>query len=184
MWKGGFGRPFARLEDGVQGALRTLKVLKDFAQSSAEAVDARDETVSEALEYWAVRGLVGLVGALPRPVARVTGAVIGWVCWNVLGGLRKTGLRNLKLAFPEKTDAEREEILRKLYKTLGWQIAEFCKMRGYTLDEASRFVRYEGLDHYLRARDKGRGVLVLTGHLGAWSFRAFITRCVGIRCRW
>ena len=136
-------------------------------------MDARDETAREALEYWAVRSLVGLVGGLPRPVARAVGAAIGWVCWNLLGGLRKTGLKNLKLAFPEKTDAEREKILRKLYKTLGWQIAEFCKMRGYTLEEASRFVRYEGLDHYLRARDKGRGVLVLTGHLGAWELSSF-----------
>jgi len=136
-------------------------------------VDARDETAREALEYWAVRGLVGLVGGLPRPVARAVGAAIGWVCWNLLGGLRKTGLKNLKLAFPEKTDAERKKILRKLYKTLGWQIAEFCKMRGYTLEEASQFVRYEGLENYLRARDKGRGVLVLTGHLGAWELSSF-----------
>jgi len=136
-------------------------------------VDARDETAREALEYWAVRSLVGLVGGLPRPVARAVGAAIGWVCWNLLGGLRKTGLKNLKLAFPEKTDAEREKILRKLYKTLGWQIAEFCKMRGYTLEEASQFVRYEGLENYLRARDKGRGVLVLTGHLGAWELSSF-----------
>ena len=136
-------------------------------------MDARDETAREALEYWAVRGLVGLVGGLPRPVARAVGAAIGWVCWNLLGGLRKTGLKNLKLAFPEKTDAEREKILRKLYKTLGWQIAEFCKMRGYTLEEASQFVRYAGLENYLRARDKGRGVLVLTGHLGAWELSSF-----------
>ena len=136
-------------------------------------MDARDETAREALEYWAVRSLVGLVGGLPRPVARAVGAAIGWVCWNLLGGLRKTGLKNLKLAFPEKTDAEREKILRKLYKTLGWQIAEFCKMRGYTLEEASQFVRYEGLENYLRARDKGRGVLVLTGHLGAWELSSF-----------
>jgi KDO2-lipid IV(A) lauroyltransferase len=153
--------------------LRTLKVLKDFSQSSPAAVDARDEKAREALEYWAVRGLVGLVGALPRSVARAVGASIGWVCWQLLGGLRNTGLRNLKLALPQKADAEREEILRKLYKTLGWQIAEFCKMRGYTLEEASQFVRYEGLENYLRARDRGRGVLVLTGHLGAWELSSF-----------
>jgi len=153
--------------------LRTLKVLKDFSQSSATTLVARDETAREALEYWAVRGLVGLVGALPRPVARAAGAGIGWVCWHLLGGLRKTGLRNLALAFPEKTVAEREVILRKLYESLGWQIAEFCKMRGYTLAEASQFVRYEGLENYLSARDKGRGVLVLTGHLGAWELSSF-----------
>jgi len=159
--------------------LRTLKVLNDFSQSSPAASVNREKRAREALEYWAVRGLVGLVGALPRPVARAVGAGIGWTCWHLLAGLRKTGLKNLKLAFPEKTGAERELILRTLYKTLGWQIAEFCKMRGYTLEEASRFVRYEGLDNYLHARNKGRGVLVLTGHLGAWELSSFYHSLVG-----
>ena len=153
--------------------MRTLEALKDFAQSSPTETSVRKETAREALEYWSVRGLVAFVGALPRPVARAVGAAIGGVCWRALGGLRKTGMRNLALAFPEKSEAERGEILRKLYKTLGWQIAEFCKMRGYTLEEASRFIRYEGLENYLRARDRGRGVLVLTGHLGAWELSSF-----------
>ena len=120
-----------------------------------------------------MRGLVGAIGLLPRPIARGTGAAIGWVCWKALGGLRRTGLRNLKLAFPEKTEEERREILRKLYNRLGWQMAEFCKMRGYTLESASKFVRYDGLENYLQARDKGKGVLVLTGHLGAWELSSF-----------
>jgi KDO2-lipid IV(A) lauroyltransferase len=127
----------------------------------------------ENVEYWALRGLVGAIGLLPRSIARGTGAAIGWVCWKGLGGLRRTGLRNLKLAFPEKTEEERREILHKLYIRLGWQMAEFCKMRGYTLESASKFVRYEGLENYLQAREKGRGVLVLTGHLGAWELSSF-----------
>jgi Kdo2-lipid IVA lauroyltransferase/acyltransferase len=141
------------------------------AEQSSNAV--RKVTARESLEYWAVRLLVGAVGALPRPVARAVGAALGQLCWTILGSLRRTGLRNLALAFPEKTEHEREQILRKLYTTLGWQIGEFCKMRGYTLKEASRFVRYDGLENYLAARDKGRGVLVLTGHLGAWELSSF-----------
>jgi Kdo2-lipid IVA lauroyltransferase/acyltransferase len=130
-------------------------------------------TARETLEYWAVRLLVETIGVLPRGIARAVGAGIGWVCWKTMGGLRKTGLRNLAMAFPEKTETEREGILRGVYRTLGWQIAEFCKMRGYTVDEASEFVRYEGLENYLAARDKGKGVLVLTGHLGAWELSSF-----------
>ena len=155
------------------GWLAYTELLKDSTQSSPTAVETRHETASETFEYWAVRGLVGLVGALPRTMARAVGAAIGAVCWQVLGGLRRTGLRNLELALPEKTEVERRGILRRLYTTLGWQIAEFCKMSGYTLEDASQFVRYEGLENYLAARDKGKGVLVLTGHLGAWELSSF-----------
>ena len=113
------------------------------------------------------------VGVLPRRAARAMGAGIGAVIWTLLGRLRNVGLRNLELAFPEKTVEERRRILRTLYRTLGWQIAEFCKMSGYTLESASRFIRYDGLENYVKARDKGKGVLVLTGHLGAWELSSF-----------
>jgi len=124
-------------------------------------------------EYGALRLMMAAVGVLPRRAARAVGAGIGAVIWTLLGRLRSVGLRNLELAFPEKTVEERRRILRTLYRTLGWQIAEFCKMSGYTLESAARFIRYDGLENYVQARDKGKGVLVLTGHLGAWELSSF-----------
>ena len=34
-------------------------------------------------------------------------------------------------------------------------------------------IRYEGLEHYERAKQKGRGILVATAHLGNWELSAF-----------
>jgi KDO2-lipid IV(A) lauroyltransferase len=107
------------------------------------------------------------------------GAGIGAVAWTLLGRLRGVGLRNLELAFPEKSEAERTAILRGVYRSLGWQIGEFCKMSGYTAEQASKFIRYDGLEHYLAAREKGRGVLVLTGHMGAWELSSFYHSLMG-----
>jgi KDO2-lipid IV(A) lauroyltransferase len=83
------------------------------------------------------------------------------------------------MAMPEKTDDEWRRILRGVYRSLGWQIGEFCKMQGYTLERASRFIRYEGLENYFGARAKGKGVLVLTGHLGAWELSSFYHSLAG-----
>ena len=52
-------------------------------------------------------------------------------------------------------------------------------MSTYTKAFASSFIRYEGLDHYLAARDRGKGVLVLTGHLGAWELSSFYHSLAG-----
>jgi KDO2-lipid IV(A) lauroyltransferase len=75
--------------------------------------------------------------------------------------------------------AERIHILRLEYRSLGWQLAEFCQMPAYTGASARRFIRYEGLDHYLAARDRGKGVLILTGHLGAWELSSFYHSLAG-----
>lgn len=123
-----------------------------------------------------VRGL----RLLPREWARAVGAAIGACAFYGLGRLRRVGVRNLELAFPERTVAEREGILRSVYRNLGYLLAEFCKMPDYTAGGTSEFIRYEGLDHYVRARDKGRGVLVLTGHLGAWELSSFYHSLMGM----
>jgi Kdo2-lipid IVA lauroyltransferase/acyltransferase len=136
-------------------------------------------TVRETLEFGAVWLIVNALKVLPRGLARQLGAGVAWVGYQALGRLRKVGLRNLALAFPEKSETEREGILRQVYRNLGWQLAEFCHMPRYTAEEASRFIRYEGLENYLKARDKGKGVLVLTGHLGAWELSSFYHSLMG-----
>ncbi len=133
----------------------------------------------ERLEDQALRFVVRTVGVLPRKVARDVGAGIGAAAWALLGRLRRVGMRNLEMAFPETTEAERERILRGVYRSLGWQLGEFCKMSGYTAEQASKFIRYDGLEHYLAARAEGKGVLVLTGHLGAWELSSFYHSLMG-----
>ena len=139
-----------------------------------------DVSFRERTEFAVVWLAVRVLGVLPRGLAREIGAAVGALAFRGLGRLRKVGLRNLALAFPEKTEAEREAILRLVYRNLGYLLAEFCEMPGYTAEGASRFIRYDGLENYLRARDKGKGVLVLTGHLGAWELSSFYHSLMGM----
>ncbi len=120
-----------------------------------------------------------LLGALPRGVARATGAGIGALAYHLLGRLRTTGEHNLALAFPDWPRKLRSRTLRQLYRNLGWHLAEFCKMPGYTPANTAGFLRYEGLENYLRARERGNGVLIVTGHLGAWELSSFYHSLMG-----
>jgi len=126
-----------------------------------------------ALEYSIVWVLVQALRLPPRAVARRMGECIAWVAWVALPRLRSVGMRNLRMAYPDIGDAEREAMLRKLYRGLGWQMAEFCQMPKYTAERAAKFIEYDGLDRYLAAKARGRGVLVVTGHLGAWELSSF-----------
>ena len=117
--------------------------------------------------------LLRLLGLLPRGAARAVGAGVGALAYRLMGRLRGVGETNLRLAFPEMEPAERERILRTEYRNLGWQLAEFCLMPRYTAENTRGFIRYEGLENYLAARDRGRGVLIVTGHLGAWELSSY-----------
>ncbi len=136
-------------------------------------------SLRERLEFAAVWALVHGLGALPRGLARAIGAGIGAIAYRLVGKLRRVGLRNLEMAYPEWTAQQRERTLRRVYRNLGWLLAEFCLMSGYTREQASEFIEYDGLENYLAARERGKGVLVLTGHLGAWELSSFYHSLVG-----
>jgi KDO2-lipid IV(A) lauroyltransferase len=131
------------------------------------------------LEFVLVWVAVKLLSLPPRSVARSIGASIGRLALLLTPRLARVGDLNLRLAFPQKSTAERQRILRKLYRNLGWLLAEFCQMPRYTPATTRNFIRYEGLDHYLTARDEGKGVLILTGHLGAWELSSFYHSLMG-----
>jgi len=146
------------------------------AQSSPEA---SAPTLRHRLEFTVAWVFIHVLRALPRRVARAAGALIAAIAHAALGRLRRVGLRNLALAFPAMPASERELVLRLEYRHLGWLLAEFCQMSTYSPGFAGRFIRYEGLEHYLGARDRGNGVLVLTGHLGAWELSSFYHSLAG-----
>jgi KDO2-lipid IV(A) lauroyltransferase len=116
---------------------------------------------------------------MPRRMARAAGAAIAAIAYVLHSRLRRVGRHNLELAFPALPAAERAAVLREEYRHLGWHLAEFCQMSNYTHESASRFIRYEGLEHYVEARERGKGVLVLTGHLGAWELSSFFHSLAG-----
>lgn len=135
--------------------------------------------MQESLEFAAVRVLVRLLGLLPRRAARSIGASIGWLAFHLVSRLRRVGFKNLELAFPEWVDRQRHETLRLLYRNLGWLLAEFCQMPKYTRENSRTFLRYDGLERYLNARARGKGVLIVTGHLGAWELSSFYHSLMG-----
>ena len=94
----------------------------------AQLSRSRSVTVREFTEYLALLLLVKGIGSLPRQLARLLGRFIGIAASILMVRLRRTGMANLLLAFPEWSESARAEILRQVFTNLGYQLAEFCLM--------------------------------------------------------
>ncbi len=127
----------------------------------------------QRLEYAAAWPFIKLLGILPRPLARAVGISLGRIFYLLHFRLRRVGMRNLALAFPEKSAAERARILRGEFTSLGRQLAELCQFPRYTRENVDQIVVYDGFENYERARARGKGVLFLTAHFGGWELSAF-----------
>jgi len=133
----------------------------------------------ERIEYWLVLAVARTLGRMPRGLARMVVRVLTMAAYLMLSRLRRVGERNLELALPEVSVTDRTRILRGLFRNLGWQLVEFCRMPRYTAQNTQGWIRTEGLENYLAAQARGKGVLVLTGHLGGWELSSFYHSLMG-----
>jgi KDO2-lipid IV(A) lauroyltransferase len=133
----------------------------------------------ENFEYGLVIAVARCLGRMPRSVARLLAGFIAFAVYWCFGRLRRVGVRNLEMARPALSSKTRKRILRRVYVHLGWQLVEFCRMNRYTPENTRNWMRTEGLEHYLNAQARGKGVLIITGHLGAWELSSFYHSLMG-----
>ena len=87
--------------------------------------------------------------------------------------LRRVALRNLELAYPDKTLAERKAIVDEVFRSIGRLLYSFARFPQINARNISDWIRYEGLEHFTAAKKAGRGILFATAHLGNWELSAF-----------
>jgi KDO2-lipid IV(A) lauroyltransferase len=127
----------------------------------------------EWFEYAMVWALLKILGALPRGVARNLAVTAARVIYGLLPKLRKTAEFNLRLAFPEWDDQQRQATIRGMVRNLGWMAAEFARLPRYTKENIEQVVILDGHENFLEGQRRGKGVLYLTGHIGAWELSSF-----------
>jgi len=109
-------------------------------------------------------GALWLLHLLPLPLLRGLGWLLGRLLYRLGRERRAVALTNLRLCFPEKTEAEREELARRhfvcfaravLDRTLGWWASK---------DRLERLIRVSGREHLQDAENQSRPVLILAPH--------------------
>ena len=87
--------------------------------------------------------------------------------------LRQSARINLQFAYPDRDEAWRESTIDGVYRSIGRVLVAFAKLPDIDRSNVGDWIRYEGFEHYQRAKALGRGVLFATGHLGNWELSAY-----------
>ena len=127
----------------------------------------------ERVEYAIAVALLELLRALPLKVALRAGYGVTRLLDLALPKLRKVAAVNLAMALPELPLAQRGRIIDGVFRTVGRMLVALAHFPDINSGNVREFISYRGLEHYQAAKQKGRGVLIATGHLGNWEFSAF-----------
>jgi len=116
----------------------------------------------------------GFFRLLPLPQASAFG---GWLLEKTgpRMGVTRVAQKNLDLAFPEKSAAEKEAIIRGMWNNLGRVIAEYPH-----LGKLWGRVELVGGENLIRARAESRAAIFWSGHLANWECAAMAGRRSGL----
>src|SRR6266852_836508 len=130
-------------------------------------------TLQLNLEYLLARTILRGFEVLPGPLAIGLGRALGRIACCLPGNLRRTGERNLRLAFPDLSAREHRRLLRGCFQNLGRLLGVFSQFANANPPTLKRVVDCEGLERLDAAQRGGRGVILFTGHVGAWELTSF-----------
>ncbi len=127
-----------------------------------------------ALETGIAYAIYGFFRVLPCDLASATGGAV----MRTLGPLfpsTATARKNLARAFPDKTAAEREAIIRGMWDNIGRTTAEYAH-----LHRIWERVDLAGGEHLDAVRASGRPAIFCSGHIGNWEINAIAAKKRGL----
>jgi KDO2-lipid IV(A) lauroyltransferase len=130
--------------------------------------------VADRIGAASLNALVRLLRALPEKRALALGAWVGRRYAGVGSSRTKVGRTNLRIAFPDWSEADREDVLRRSLEGMGQSLVEFARLAVLPPDELKARFSIEGWAHYERARDASPtgGIAAVTAHFGSWELLA------------
>src|SRR5688500_15852144 len=138
-------------------------------------------TLQHRAEYGALRGLVRMLGAVPWARAGWIGAKVGAMGFKPLGVRRQVVERQIAAAFPELSGEQVAQLARRSYEHLGRSAIETALLPGLGQAGVLRLVsEVENWDAVERAKSAGKGIIIVSGHLGNWELAAAYLAARGV----
>lgn len=114
-----------------------------------------------------MRFILATLAYTPRPVANALSLCYTRLFDLLLPRLRRVARRNLELSGMPLTCAD------EVYRSIARMLVSFARFPQIRRQNISKWIRYEGFEHFEQALSRGKGVLFATGHLGNWELSAY-----------
>jgi KDO2-lipid IV(A) lauroyltransferase len=122
--------------------------------------------------YWFVRFMVWMSNLLPRRAWLSFCGGLGSLAYYLATETRKLTRTHLSLAFPEKSKDEVTDLAKRTFKMLGKNTGEILRSSTInSLEQLNKFLVTHGYENFVAANSKGKGVIFLTCHLGAFDLQ-------------
>jgi KDO2-lipid IV(A) lauroyltransferase len=136
-------------------------------------------TFQHRIEYFGVLVITWIARALPQTVAIAMGRGIGWFAYAVLGIRRSVTQDNLRKAFPDKPERWIRQTAKVCYQHFGRVGVELARLPKMDIRWIEKNVDFQGRDVLDRSQARGKGAVVMSGHIGNWEIMGATVAMLG-----
>lgn len=134
--------------------------------------------------YYIGRAAALIFTLIPLKAGLSIASALGALVFNILPRYRNLTIDNLRAAFgSEKSEAELRDIAKRVFQNLGKNAVELVNLPRLSKEDVRKYVRIANRERLDAAYAKGKGIIVLTAHLGSWEMMAAALRdydCPGV----
>ena len=116
------------------------------------------------LQYLMTVGMINILKLFPESTRFSFAKGLGTLGYKIVKSRRVTALANLKLAFPEKSQQEREKIALKSFQVMSKAFLSTLWFDSYLKNDDN--VKVKNIELLDKAHAKGKGVVIATMHMG------------------
>lgn len=109
---------------------------------------------------------------LPLSVLYGIGRIFYWLGFRLLGYRKKVVYQNIRDSFPDWSEAEVNEQVRKFYLYFFDSMAESIKLFSMSTDEIRKRCRVENPEIVAHFAEKGQSIIAMGGHYAGWEVAA------------
>ncbi len=113
-------------------------------------------------------GLHRLFASLTSRQLRIVGQILGGLLYLALPYYRFIARRNLRFVHPHWPVARVHRFTRKVFREFGITLIEALHTICSRPEQCLQRLDIEGAHHITEANQKGRGVIIISAHLGSW----------------
>ena len=125
------------------------------------------------------RLVTGSLARLPRAAGRRVLRAAAKLTFALLPSRRRILFANLTAAFPEKSTAEIVSIGERSLEGFASSLVDFLETARLTREDLLSRVRVVGEEHLRAGRARGKGVFLLSAHIGNWEVGALVAGLLG-----
>jgi KDO2-lipid IV(A) lauroyltransferase len=135
----------------------------------------------QLLAFVLIYPLLWFVSILPFRLLYAVSDVLYVVLYHIVGYRKQTVKENLKLVFPDKSEAERQLITKRFYHHLCDMILEAIKSMSISVEDMKARFKFTNIELIKEFEKQNKSIVLMCAHYGSWEWIFIIQTYVKFR---